>query len=202
MFFASLRPVSVRSGIATMALALLAAACDEVPTTTVATDTPAPAPSAAPAETAPPPVVERGRLPYAPVGEPDALGKVDMLLSAQAGGGSDRTFEFGNGLTVDAILMKQADIQLSIGDTSMADALGVSRDALANGGDPKVYLFQVVSEKPAADGLRLCEQGTATHVLFRQIATDTDKTMTFLPLTAAPGEAGAQACERRVFMSE
>lgn len=203
MFFASLRPSSVRTGrLGSVALALLAVGCDDVPTTTVAaSDTPAATTVAAPVE-APPADFARGRLSYSPIGAGDALGKVDMLLSVQPDGGSDRTFEFGNGLVVEAMLLKAAEIDLPVGDASMADALGVSIDALANGGDPQVYLFRVDGEKPASDGLRLCEQGAATHILFRQIATDADKTMTFLPVTAMPGEAGAQACKRRVFMSE
>ena len=156
------------------------------------------APSAPSAPSAPP-ETERPKYIYAPMGaEADASGPLTMTLPA-GGVGSSRILSFPNGHTVDTNILGPADITKSIDGGTMAFALGLSEEALANAGNPGVIILEVISEVPPPGLPIFCGAEQTKYLLLRQLNTPADPTATFLFLTGQPGEAGASVCRKLVY---
>lgn len=174
-----------------LVLAGCGAAVDKSPP---AAEVPPPA-SAPPAEAAP---VERVAFSYVPLGaDAEALGSLKVMLPP-GNEGSGRSLVFGDGSIIEATLLSAADISLPVGETSMADAIGVTQAALENGGNPKVYMLSVQSET-VGSGAAACGDRPLTALLLRQPETEMDKTVTFVYLTALPTDPAVEICKRNVF---
>jgi hypothetical protein len=134
-----------------------------------------------------------------PIGvDAEAFGILKVVLPP-GGAGPERTLSFANGHLFETRLLGSVDITKPVGDVPMASALGISQEALANGGDPKTFLMEVSSEGPVADGGSICTTDPPKYVLLRQLDTAADPTSTFLFLTGQPGDGAASICRKLVY---
>ena len=187
---------SFRSGLAALVALSALAACDEQPAA-IAPTVEAAAPAEPVAENPPP--EERVKWAFAPLGpEAEALGKLTVMLPP-GNTGSGRTLIFANGVTIEAVLMGSADISKPVGQTAMSDVLGVLPDVLANSGDPRTYLLKVNSESPSDPAARICGEAVTTHILYRDLDSANDKSVTLAFLTADPADASVVSCKRLVY---
>lgn len=159
------------------------------------------APTTAP-EAAPTVAAERARLVYLPLGaESTEFGPLTVLLPP-GNVGSGRTYNFGNGAVLEAELLAVADVTKTVGNQSMAAALGLTDAALSNNGDPRTYLLKVNTETTAPGGAKMCGDAATAFLLFRQLDTPADRTMTIAMLTAEPGAEGARVCKKLVYTAQ
>ncbi len=180
-----------------IAVVAFAAACDEPVEETVVPPSPSTTMAADSAPTPPP--AERPTMLYVAVGpEAEALGLLSVILPP-GGVGGGRTFSFGVGEVIEAELVGVADITKPVGSESMPHALGLTQEALQNGGDPRTYLLKVKSEVAPPDGVRPCGAVPPAYLLTRQLDTPADRTMTLLILTGAPGEPTATVCKKLAY---
>ncbi|RYD86007.1 MAG: hypothetical protein EOP84_00505 [Verrucomicrobiaceae bacterium] len=187
----------VRLSFAALAVLALTAGCDDAVQETVV---PSSAATTLAADSAPtPPRIERPTNLYTAVGpEAEAFGLLSVILPP-GGVGGGRTFSFGGGEVLETELVGIADIAKQIGGTPMADALGLTQEALHNGGDPRTYLLKVNSEVSPSGGAKPCGSASPAYLLTRQLDTPADRTVTLVILTAAPGEPTASVCKKLVY---
>lgn len=187
-----------RAALLTIAVLSIAVACDDAGPETVVPPS-EPVPVAADSKPTPPPPAERPTSVYAAIGpDAEAFGLLSVMLPP-GGVGEGRTFSFGAGEVLETELVGVADITKQIGAASMAEALGVTQEALKNGGDPRTYLLKVNSEVPPIGGAKACGETSPAYVLTRQLDIPTDRTVTLVMLTAAPGEPAGSVCKKLVY---
>lgn len=164
-----------------------------------------PAPPAAVTEPAPPAVVtetapaERVAFVYEPLGPvAESYGRLSILLPP-GNEGPGRTLSFGNGALIETTLLSGADITLPVGEVAMNEAIGVTQDALENGGTPHVYMLSVQSEE-TGDAESACGARPLGALLLRQPESEMDKSVTLVLLTALPTDPAVEICKRAVFL--
>ncbi len=180
----------------------LFAACDESsPESVVPASGAVPVADDTSSGTAAAPTTERAKTSYRPVGpEGEALGEL-VVLGPPGGVGSLRTFQFANGGVIELELLSGLDVSKPIGSQPAAAALGLTVQALQNGGDPKVYLLKVLSETPPAGAANLCGDKPAPFAVVRQPESETDKTLTLVMVAGAVDDPSAAPCHKSVYVS-